>query len=257
MPQLRRILTSIFLSLIFIATSQIAHASTWVPIRTNDRITFVPIAKLNAVEALPNQVGTQATLTLDGFGTTDAIYYQVQPFDASTASFDTTQAWQCHDKATLAANGNDLKLPLSNGRYKVLAAAVMVKRVCDISAYAAGNLIAGEVKTSNAFTLTHDTVLTEVANDVYIQQDNTTDTKGHLTSYDLQLKWPAANGVQHYLLTLYKDNIPFPFTVLPSDLQSDGSYLIEDTFDPTTYKFPAYTGAGDYRFDVQYCYTHR
>jgi hypothetical protein len=238
-----------------------ASASVWVPIG-GDTIIFVPVPSLDSVQTQAFNYGSDATLTLNGFGNTSAIYYQTQQWSGDTASggFGTFGDWQCQSQTTLNANNNALKLALANGRYKVNVAAVMANDICDAQTlldfkadkpissadYINGQMVTTDQYKSAEFAVINESQLNETVGQIYLSQNDA-------TRYDLQLKWPSLEGVSNYNLTLYKDNIPHSFTVKNTDLLSDSSFAIVDTFEPTTYQFSDYTGPAQYRFDVQYC----
>ena len=110
------------------------------------------------------------------------------------------------------------------------------------------------VYTTNDFVLLADSKLSHDATTTFIQQNPAKDSEGLLESYDLSLKWPVIEGTDSYKLTLYRNNVPYTFTLSNADYNGTTAYWIRDTYNATTQSFPIYTGAGDYRFGIQYCF---
>ncbi|NQZ13127.1 MAG: hypothetical protein HRT35_38765 [Algicola sp.] len=292
MSRLARI-TSALLCLPVLLSSLTAQASDWVPISTGDMTVFIPVAQLDSVQAETFYYGTEATFTLEGFGSTSSIYYQTQQF--SNGAFGAFDDWACQSQATLAVNNNGLKLPLSTGRYRVNVAAVMVSEGCDaqtLADFKTNKLISsaeyvGGVMTTTAqyqsseFMVINDAELMHVDGQVFLQQQDTlTSVKafgndGHLTSYDLQLKWPEVTGADAYQLSLYRNDVrfeqfklngnPVSNPISTADYQASlataGYMTIKDAYYPAPAGEPAengvfseYTGPGDYTFAVGYCF---
>ncbi len=129
-----------------------SHASTWVPIGMSDGIIFVPSPSLDSATSNPINYGTSATLTLNGFGATSSIYYRVKQFQGG--SWQVPATWSCKDNATLTASNQLLQLQnLAFGHYQVDVKPVMVAEQCDLNAFAAEQLIAGDMVSSNEFDL--------------------------------------------------------------------------------------------------------
>lgn len=91
-----------------------------------------------------------------------------------------------------------------------------------------------------------------------MRQNPQVDAKGHLTRYDLQLKWAALEGTESYSLTLNKNHLPHSFTLTPDELATalngEGYYAINDIYDAQTKSFSEHTGAGVYDFNIRYCF---
>ena len=187
-----------------------ANAATWVPIKTKGLTVFIPQAKLDSVQADTFQYGHEAVLKLNGFGVTSAIYYQTQSW--LNGSYGPATAWACHDKATLTANNNNLKLPLVSGRYQANVVAMMRNESCDLSTFEADSKFKSAVYTSNEFMVINHQALSST--DSSLAQDTRTVPLGPgntpvLASYDLKMHWPAVEGADAYQLTVLKDNVPY------------------------------------------------
>ncbi len=240
------------------AAASSAHASSWASIQGKARV-LVPKPSLSAVVAPNFNYGTAAEITLGDFGDTSAIYYRQYHWqgDASNGSYATPSSWQCQDLATLKSNNLNLKLNFSDsGRYKYDVVAVMRNTACDLRAFAAGNLVASPIYSSNEFLVIKDDTLTLA--DSSLAQSTATHS-GKLSSYDLRLKWLAIDGASSYQVALKKDHVPYYFNVTDSDYRSQllinnrNYYEVKDQYDQATGTFTPYTGFGDYNFSVKYC----
>lgn len=247
-----------------LSVTQMANASTWVPIKNGHHLIFIPKVSLDSAQANTFQYGPEAIINLDGFGTTSAIYYQRQSW--SNGSYGAFGPWLCHDKATLAGNNNTLKIPLGSGRYKLNVAAVMAKDSCDIVAFETGQLRRSPTYSTNEFMVINDNELTTA--NASLAQDTSSMTHGAnnatiLTKYDLHLNWPAIAGADAYQLNVIKDNVvynDFNGVINPMPLAnlSGTQFTVRDEFFPATNiedgTFTEYTGPGDYSFSIGYCF---
>ncbi len=244
-----------------------ANAATWVPIKTKGLTVFIPQAKLDSVQADTFQYGHEAVLKLNGFGVTSAIYYQTQSW--LNGSYGPATAWACHDKATLTANNNNLKLPLVSGRYQANVVAMMRNESCDLSTFEADSTFKSEVYTSNEFMVINHQALSST--DSSLAQDTRTVPLGPgntpvLASYDLKMHWPAVEGADAYQLTVLKDNVPYTAfnnvtNPIPLAELTGTQFTVKDLFFPgdtiDTGTFTAYTGPGQYHFSINYCFSHQ
>ena len=247
-----------------LSATPMAHASTWVPIKNGNHLIFIPKAGLDSAQVDAFQYGPDAIVNLNGFGSTSAIYFQSQSW--TNGSYGALGPWQCHDKATLAANNNALKIPLVSGRYQLNVAAVMAKDSCDIAAFSAGDLTRSTTYTSNEFMVINHNQLactdgTGAAQNC-LQQDPTIDSpdavsrSGEKDSYDMHLNWPVVEGVDGYGLVLTKDGVDYPRPTVPASEYHAASshYLVEDTYNIANDTFSLYTGFGEYDFSITYCF---
>lgn len=139
------------LLLVGIGLSLKVNASTWVPIKHRSLLIFTPKPGLDSVQVESFQYGANATVALNGFGATSAIYYQPRQWSNGSYTAPNPEHWLCHDKTTI--NNDTLQFGLDSGRYQVDVIAVMGKTACDINAFKAGALISSETYTTSEFML--------------------------------------------------------------------------------------------------------
>ena len=241
-----------------------AQASSWIPIYDTFGNSRIMLAKpgLDGVSGEPFQYGDTANITLNGFGVTDTVYFQTQTW--SNGSYDTGAAWQCHDKATLSANNQQLIIPMdASGRYKVNVAVAMGRPDCDIPTFTAGGLSQSTSYLSDEFVQIKHTTLNSAQGFTSIfRQNQSSDGNGNLTNYGIQMKWPEVEGIDNYVVTLNKNHLPYTLPVISkADYQADiadtGYYQHNDFYNSNTQKFAEQTGPGTYDYEVSYCFDNQ
>ena len=235
-----------------------ANSSTWSYNKLGRFTIIVPQPELEQLGVDTFQYGSTSTLFVGDLNDTTQIYYQTRDWvgDGSSGSYGAYGAWQCVEASTI--NSGQWQLGLSADRWQINAVAVMGESACSIAKFNAGELLQSAPLTSNEFMQLSGRVLANDGVTTYLKQNPAVDQWGSKTSYDLHLRWPAVDGVESYKLTLFKDNIPYVFTLSASEynqaLTGAGFWTIADTYTDSNETFSAYTGAGEYRFDVQYCW---
>ena len=131
---------------------------------------MVPNPSLDSVVADDFYYGPEATIKLNGFGATTKVYYQTRKW-TDGVGYGPLSAWGCHDQATLAANGNQLKLALPQGRYQVQVTVIAREHLCDFSQFNNNFLVKSPVYTSNDFMMVGQGALADDGTTTYLTQN--------------------------------------------------------------------------------------